>query len=72
MMRGTGEEGAKASVVLVDERAAAARAHRKRHEADTDTVGLVMIDDSIFLVQLGCVPGYILSTVKWWLELTPD
>ena len=44
MMRGTtGEEGAKASAVLVDERAAAARAHRKRHEADTETAGLVMI-----------------------------
>jgi len=39
------EEGAKASV-LVDERAAAARAHRKRHE---DTLGLVMLYKSIFV-----------------------
>ena len=46
MVRGTtGEEGAKASTVLLDERAAAARAHRKRHE---DTLGLVMIYKSIY------------------------
>ena len=45
MMRGTtGEEGTKASVP-VDERAAAARAHRNRHE---DTLGLVMICKSIY------------------------
>ena len=45
MMRGTtGEEGTNASVP-VGERAAAARAHRKRHE---DTLGLVMIYESIY------------------------